>query len=110
MKFNDKSALCECTSSQKDVAVCSRNRLVASGYQLNKRGVLYEPLAFMTTIGKNVVFFPMLSYFFFENIGIGNDLQINHGANFETWIAKLHIGKKNFLNPMLPLAGRIFLL
>lgn len=45
--------------------------------------------------------------FIYENIEIGNDVQINHGANFETWIAKLYIGNKVLFGPNVTIRGGI---
>lgn len=59
------------------------------------------------SVGKNVRFHPMSSTFIFENIEIGDDVHINHGANFETWIAKLHIGNKVLFGPNVTIRGGI---
>lgn len=76
-------------------------------YRLFDRVLMYLQMHRFAKVGKNVRFFPMSSYFIFENIEIGDDVQINHGANFETWIAKLHIGNKVLFGPNVTIRGGI---
>ena len=82
-------------------------RLLNLAYRFYDRFLMYAQRARFAKIGTNVRFFPMSSYFVFENIEIGNDVQINHGANFETWIAKLHIGNKILFGPNVTIRGGI---
>ena len=57
--------------------------------------------------GKNVVFFPLNSSFRYENIEIGNDVQINERASFLLYIAMLHIGNKVLFGPNVTIRGGI---
>lgn len=76
-------------------------------YRAWDRLLMYIQYSRFKSIGNNVRFFPMSSRFIFENICIGNDVQINHGANFETYIAKLHIGNKVLFGPNVTIRGGI---
>lgn len=76
-------------------------------YRALDRVLMYCNKPRFRRVGKNVHFFPMSSTFIYENIEIGDDVQINHGANFETWIAKLHIGNKVLFGPNVTIRGGI---
>lgn len=75
--------------------------------KLLDRILMYVHKSRFKKVGKNVHFFPLSSNFIYENIEIGDDVQINHGANFETWIAKLHIGNKVLFGPNVTIRGGI---
>lgn len=90
---------------QKLLASCAK--VINLMYRSYDRVLMYLQMQRFAKVGKNVRFFPMSSYFIFENIEIGNDVQINHGANFETWIAKLHIGNKVLFGPNVTVRGGI---
>ncbi|HJH64121.1 MAG TPA: acyltransferase [Bacteroides mediterraneensis] len=76
-------------------------------YRAIDRSLMYLQKPRFRRIGHNVTFYPLSSYFIYENIEIGNDVQINHGANFETWIAKLYIGNKVLFGPNVTIRGGI---
>ena len=76
-------------------------------YRAFDRVLMYCNKPRLRKVGKNVHFFPLSSTFIYENIEIGDDVQIDHGANFETWIAKLHIGNKVLFGPNVTVRGGI---
>lgn len=76
-------------------------------YRAIDRLLMYLQKSRFRRIGHNVTFYPLSSYFIYDNIEIGNDVQINHGANFETWIAKLYIGNKVLFGPNVTIRGGI---
>ena len=57
--------------------------------------------------GTNVKFKPLSSSFIYENITIGNDVQINERASFKLYIAKLYIGNKVLFGPNVTIRGGI---
>lgn len=74
-------------------------------YRACDRALMYIQIHRFNKIGKNVKFFPLSSDFIFENIEIGNDVQINQRASFLSYIAKIHIGNKVLFGPNVSIRG-----
>jgi chloramphenicol O-acetyltransferase type B len=55
--------------------------------------------------GKNVVFYPTQSDFYYRNIYIGNDVFIGPGASFIAFISHIEIGDKVLFGPNVTIRG-----
>jgi acetyltransferase-like isoleucine patch superfamily enzyme len=55
--------------------------------------------------GKNVVFFPTKSFFFYKTIKIGNDVYIGPGATFSASKSFIQIGSKVMFGPNVTIMG-----
>ncbi len=58
-------------------------------------------------IGKNVKFYPLSSSIFWNNVSVGNDVQIGKRACFNTYLSKLYIGNKVLFGPNVTIRGGI---
>ena len=76
-------------------------------YRVINRTLMYIHKSRFKKCGKNVTFFPLSSDFVYENIEIGNDVQINERASFKCYIAHLHIGNKVLFGPNVTIRGGI---
>lgn len=76
-------------------------------YRIINRILMYIHKSRFRKCGKNVTFFPLSSDFVYENIEIGNDVQINERASFKCYIAHLHIGNKVLFGPNVTIRGGI---
>lgn len=83
------------------------SKILSFQYRSVNRILMYIHRSRFAKCGKNVTFFPLNSSFRYENIEIGNDVQINEGASFLLYIAKLHIGNKVLFGPNVTIRGGI---
>lgn len=83
------------------------SKLISWIYRAINRLLMYIHRNRFRKCGKNVTFFPLSSDFVWENIEIGNDVQINERASFKCYIAHLHIGNKVLFGPNVTIRGGI---
>ena len=81
--------------------------LISFIYRCINRCLMLIQIHRFKKVGKNVRFFPLTSDFIYRNIEIGDDVQINQGASFLTYIAHLHIGNKVLFGPNVTIRGGI---
>jgi len=83
------------------------SKILSFHYRALNRILMYIHRSRFSKCGNNVKFYPLNSSFRYQNIEIGNDVQINEGASFLPYIAKLHIGNKVLFGPNVTIRGGI---
>lgn len=66
---------------------------------------MYFTRKIFASCGKNVIFYPTKSDFFYRNISIGNNVFIGPGASFIAAISHIHIGNKVLFGPNVTIRG-----
>lgn len=83
------------------------SKLLNFTYRFCDRILMYIHKSRFCKCGDNVKFYPLSSDFIFENIEIGNDVQIGMHASFMSFIAHIHIGNKIRFGPNVTIRGGI---
>jgi acetyltransferase-like isoleucine patch superfamily enzyme len=69
------------------------------------RTLMYLYRSLFKECGKNTIFYPTRSDFFYRNISIGDDVFIGPGASFIASLSRINIGNKTFFGPNVTIRG-----
>lgn len=89
------------------LVACLISKSLSLFYRICDRLLMYIHKNRFKKCGVNVKFYPLSSDFIFENIEIGNDVQIGMHASFMSFIAQIHIGNKIRFGPNVTIRGGI---
>jgi acetyltransferase-like isoleucine patch superfamily enzyme len=80
-------------------------QLLINIHRVYDRLLMYIYRSLFGRCGKNVIFYPTSSYFYYKNIFIGNDVCIGGGASFIASISHIEIGDKVMFGPNVTIRG-----